>query len=412
MGIWDWLTGREAAEVKNVGFSPDFEAYAAMMAPKSGALVNWDTALDVSTVLAAARVIANGVAQVPLRVMQETADGKGSEPATDHHLYKVLNRKPNAWQTSFELRETMVLHLVLTGNAFFYKNMVRGKVKSLLQINPGSVSIKRNNDYSLEYTIRGVDRSTQTLPQSLIWHIRGPSWDGVGGLDAVKQAREAIGLAIVTEATHSEMHRHGVQASGTYSTDAKIDTEKYKQIQAWIAAQIGGANRHKPFIIDSGFKWQQQSMTGVDSQHLETRKYQVEQICQALGVFPQMIGHAGQAMTFASAEQVFLAHIVHTLGPWWRRIEESIDNNLLNGPGDELFFAKFNANSLMRGAAKDRAEFYSKALGAGGSPAYMTPNEIRALEDLNPIKGGDELPKPVNIGGVNPMQDTTVKPKT
>ncbi len=121
-------------------------------------------------------------------------------------------------------------------------------------------------------------------------------------------------------------------------------------------------------------------MTGVDAQHLETRKFQTEQVCQSLGVFPQMIGHAGQAMTFASAEQVFLAHVVHTLGPWWRRIEESIDANLLDGDEDEGFCAKFNANGLLKGAAKDRSEFYSKALGSGGSPAWMTPNEIRALE--------------------------------
>ncbi len=410
MGIWDWLPGKKASEAKDVSFSQAFLDYFNMTSVKSGARVDWQTALDVTTVLAAARVIANGVAQVPLRVMRETADGLGSELATDHHLYKVLNRKPNTWQTSFELRETMVLHLVLTGNAYLYINRVRGKIRELILIDPGFVTITRNDDYSLEYTIRGVDGSTQTLPQSLIWHLRGPSWDGYRGLDAVKHAREAIGLAIVTEQTHAEMHRNGVQASGTYATEQKIDPDKFKQIQKWIAAQIGSENRHKPFIIDSGFKWQQQSMTGVDAQHLETRKYQVEMVCQALGVFPQMIGHAGQAMTFASAEQVFLAHVVHTLGPWWRRIEESIDNNLLNGVGDEIYFAKFNANSLMRGATKDRGEYYAKALGSGGSPAFMTPNEIRALEDLNPIKGGEELPKPINIGGVKPA--TTEPPKT
>jgi len=392
MGIWSWLTGREA-EQKSVGFSDEWAAYHAMVTSKSGVPVSWERALDVSTVLAIARVLANGVAQVPLRVMAETKDG-GSEPATDHPLYKVLNRKPNAWQTSFAMRETMMLHLVLTGNAFFYKNMVRNQVKSLIPIDPGCVSIKRNRDYSLEYTVTSIDGTSQIFPQSLIWHIRGTSWDNWRGLDAVRHAREAIGLAIATETTQSEMHANGLQASGTYSTEQKIDPEKYKQIQAWIAAQIGGPNKHKPFIIDSGFKWAQQSMTGVDAQHLETRKYQVEQICAAFGVLPPMIGHAGQSMTFASAEQIFLAHVVHTLMPWYVRIEQSIDNDLLDGKEDSGFFAKFNANGLLRGAAKDRGEFYAKALGSGGSPAWITPNEIRALEDMNPIVGGEDLPKP------------------
>lgn len=401
MGMWDWLPGRKT-EQKGVAFSDEWARYVGLMQTKSAVSVDWERALDVSTVLAIARVLANGVAQVPLRVMREL-EGGGSEPAVSHPLYKVLNRKPNAWQTSFSMRETMMLHLVLTGNAFFYKNIVRDRVKSLIPIDPGSVSIKRNRDYSLEYTITGIDGSTKILPQSLVWHIRGPSWDNWRGMDAVKHAREAIGLAIATENTQAEAHANGLQMSGTYATDAKLDPEKYKQIQAWIAAQVGGSNRHKPFVIDSGFKWTPQSMTGVDAQHLETRKYQVEQICAALGVLPPMIGHAGQAMTFASAEQIFLAHVVHTLMPWYVRIEQAIDNDLLDGDEDAGFFAKFNANSLMRGAAKDRAEFYSKALGTGGSPAYMTQDEIRALEDLNPM-GGDasELPKPTNVGGAQP----------
>lgn len=410
MGIWSWLTGREA-EQKTVAFSDEWANYFAMTNAKSGVSVNWERALDVSTVLACLRVIANGVAQVPLRVMKETSDGKGSEPAREHSLYRVLNRKPNEWQTSFAMRETMILHVALTGNAFFYKNMVRKRVKTLIPIDPGCVSIKRNRDYSLEYTVTSTDGTSQTFPQSLIWHVRGPSWDNWKGLDAVRHAREAIGLAIATENTQAEMHANGLQASGTYSTEQKIDPEKYKQIQAWIAAQIGGPNKHKPFIIDSGFEWAQQSMTGVDSQHLETRKYQVEQICAAFGVLPPMIGHAGQSMTFASAEQIFLAHVVHTLMPWFVRIEQSIDNDLLDGEEDETYFAKFNATALLRGAAKDRGEFYSKALGTGGSPAYMTPNEIRALEDLNPIEGGDELPKPTNVGGVSSDSTSKQDPK-
>jgi HK97 family phage portal protein len=414
MGIWNRLLRRDT-EAKSVSFDPVWLDWFGSRQSKAGVSVSWERALDVSTVFACLRVIANGVAQVPLQVMKELPNGKGGTPALDHPLYKVLNRRPNQWMTAFELLETMIFHVALTGNAFFYKNLVRGKVKELIPIDPGSVTITRNNDYSLTYRVSGLDGRTMELPQSLIWHVKGPSWDTWRGLDAVRQAREAIGLTIATENTQAEMHSNGLQAAGTYSTDQKLDPDQYKKIQAWIAAQIGGANKHKPFVIDSGFKWTQQTMTGVDAQHLETRKFQTEQVCQSFGVFPQMIGHAGQAMTFASAEQVFLAHVVHTLGPWWRRIEESIDANLLDGDEDEGFCAKFNANGLLKGAAKDRSEFYSKALGSGGSPAWMTPNEIRALEDMNPIAGGDELPKPTSVGGApapNKPQDGRQDPKT
>lgn len=396
MGIWSWLTGREA-ESKNVTFSKEWDNFFAMTNPKSGVPVNWKTALEVSVVFACIKVIANGVSQVPLRVMRELADGKGYVPATDHPLYRVLALKPNRWQTSYELRETLIIHLLLTGDAFFYKNMVRGRVKELIPIDPGCVAITRHNDYSLSYTISSPDGSTQELPQSLVWHVRGPSWDTWKGLDPVRLARETIGLTIATENTQAELHANGMQMSGTYSTDKTIGPEDYKKIQAWIAAQVSGPNRHKPFVIDAGFKWTPQTMTGVDSQHLETRKFQVEQICHAIGVFPPMIGHAGQAMTFASAEQVFQAHVVHTLSPIYERLEQSITVNLLDGPEDDGFYAKFSYNALQKGAFKDRFEGYSKSLGSGGSPAWMTPNEIRALEDMNPIDGGDKLPVPTNV---------------
>lgn len=402
MGIIDRLLGRKVEE-KGVSFDPVWLDFFGSRVSKAGVPVSWERALDVSTVFACIRVIAEGVAQVPLRVMLELPDGKGSLPATDHPLYKVLNSKPNRWQTSFAMRETMIFHLALTGNAFFYKNIVRNRVKELIPIDPGHVTITRHNDYSLTYRITGLDGSSIELPQELVWHIRGPSWDTWRGLDAVRQAREAIGLTIATENTQAEMHANGLQSSGTYSTDQKIDPEKYKQIQAWIAAQIGGGSKHKPFIIDSGFKWTQQSMTGVDAQHLETRKFQIEEICRSFRVLPPMVGHSGQAMTFASAEQIFLAHVVHTLMPWIVRIEQSIDNDLLDGDEDAAFFAKFNVNSLLRGAHKDRGEYYAKALGSGGAPAWMTQDEVRGEEDLN-AKGGEasKLPKPTNVAGAQP----------
>lgn len=396
MGILKRLFGRET---KKVTFSQEFDAWFAHKVAKSGVSVTWDTALDVTTVLACVRAVADGVAQVPLHVMEKAKGGSGGVPAPDHPLYRVLFRKPNDWQTSFGMRETMIFHLMLTGDAFFYKIMVRGKVKGLIPIEPGHVSIVRNDDYSLTYTIKGANGASMTLPQSMIWHIRGPSWNTWLGMDATRRAREAIGLAIATETTQGELHANGLQMAGTYSTEQKIGPEDYKKIQAWIVSQVGGANKHKPFIIDSGFKWTPQTMTGVDSQHLETRKFQIEEICRAFKVFPQMVGHSDKTSTFASAEAFFDAHIKHTLLPWCERIEASIDNDLL---GEDAisggYFAKFNLNALQRGSIKDRSESYSKALGSGGSPAWMTQDEVRALEDLNPL-GGDAavLPKPTNV---------------
>ena len=102
-----------------------------------------------------------------------------------------------------------------------------------------------------------------------------------------------------------------------------------------------------------------------------------------------MVGYSDKASTFASAEAFFDAHVRHSLAPWYARIEQSADVYLLTKKerAEGLYF-KFMAAGLLRGAAKDRAEYYSRALGSGGSPAWMTQDEIRMLEELNPM-GGD-----------------------
>jgi HK97 family phage portal protein len=380
--IWGW--GREA---------------------KSGVTVSWSTALEVTTVFACLQVLANGVSQVPLKLYRPK-DGGGSTPAVDHPLYRVLYRRPNRWQTSFEFRQTLVFHRGLCGNFYAFKNVVGGEIKELIPLT-SRVAVKRNRDLSLTYAVTAEDGSQMEFPQEAIWHLRGPSWNSWTGMEAVKLAREAIGLAIATEDAHSRLHRNGGKPGGLYSVVGKLGEDQYKKLSAWIEDKIGGPNAGKDLILDSDAKYTPTAMKGVDMQHLETRRFQIEEICRSFNVKPIMIGHADKTQTYASAEQMFLAHVVHTLSPWYEDLEQSIDVNLL--PDDEDIFAKFTVNALLRGASADRAAFYSKALGAGGSPAWMTQDEVRGLEDLNPM-GGDAaaLPKPTNVApAVDPAKDPT-----
>ena len=174
-----------------------------------------------------------------------------------------------------------------------------------------------------------------------------------------------------------------------------VCSDKFKFLSDWLDRHSEGGDRAgKPIILNNGAQFTSFAMTGVDAQHLETRKHQIEEICRAWGVMPIMVGHADKTATYASAEQMFLAHVVHTLAPWYERIEQSADINLLS-EADRAngYYTKFTPNALMRGAAADRASFYSTALGSGGhGTAWMTRNEVRALEELDAIDGGDEFP--------------------
>ena len=376
-------------------------------ASKSGQTVGLKEAIRCATVFACARVIANGIAQVPLKLFQEDAAGKKS-PARDHPLYRLLHRKPNPWQTSFEFREMLGLHLVLAGRAYCYKTIVGGRLRELIPLEPGTVRTKLADDgITVLYEVTGKDGTIREFDQSLIWHLKGPSWNGWEGLDALDLAREAVGLAIATESSQAQLHKNGIRVPGVYSVEGTLNPTQYKDLRKFLADNYAGENSGLPMIVDRGAKWLPLALSGVDAQHLETRKHQVVEVCRAMGVMPIMVFESDKAATYASAEAMFQAHVVHTLAAWWERIEQSIDCNLLSEQDDARgIYAKFLGNGLMRGSMKDRAEYFAKALGAGGSPAWMSQDEVRALEELNPM-GGDAamLPKPTNVPAPNPTPE-------
>jgi HK97 family phage portal protein len=397
------LVSRIMKPRSNVAFREPFWADLLVSSvSRSGRTVNVKSALEVTTVFACLRVIAEGIAQVPLKLFRERPEG-GSDPAKDHPLFNVLYRHPNQWQTSFEFRESMIFHAALTGDFFAFINRVgKGKITELIPLDPGSVTVYRDAKGILSYSVASQTQQqsgtgyseervgfgeNKIFPAETIWHVRGPSWNTWMGLKAVELAREAIGLSMATEEAHARLHANGAQTSGLYSVDGTLGPDQYSKLRDHIEKQITGSNRYKPFVLDRQAKYTPISMTGVDAQHIETRLHQISEICRPFRVMPIMIGHPDKTATYASAEQMFLAHVIHCLTPWAERIEQSVDVNLLTKEERESgLYAKFLLNGLMRGAAKDRAEFYYKMWQMG----VFSPNDILALEEMNPYEGGEK----------------------
>lgn len=404
MKFWDRITGRKAAGAASDGLTDILARIMGGVRSKSGASVNLDTAIRVSAVFACVRVISEGIAQVPFKVKRESKSDVSRHPqkedATDHPLFDLLHRRPNGWQTSFEFRETMAWHCLLARGAYAFKNTVtvgsRGlQVVELILLDPGRVTAVQNADWSITYKVRGTSGDIKEFPQEAIWHLRGPSWDGFEGMDVLKIARDAVGLAISTEESHATLHAKGVRPSGVYSVEGTLSAEQYKALKEWITKENAGAdNTGGVMLLDRSAKWVSQVMTGVDAQHLETRRYQVEEVCRFFRVLPLMIGHSDKTQTFASAEQLFLAHIVHCLMPWYERIQQSAEVNLLT-KDDRVagYYIKLVESGLMRGAMKDTAEYLYR-LTMGG---IMERNEARGKLELNPLKGLDEPLTPTNM---------------
>lgn len=374
---------------------------------KSGQTVNYDTALKVTTVLACCQVLANGLAQVPWKVMKARPGGRGADPDPTHPLYKIINRRPNDLQTSFEYRETIALHLALARNHYSFISRGAGdRILELIPLEPGRVDAQLDpRTREVRYTVTGEDGSQRVLTSQEIWHIRGMSWNGWKGMDTVRLAAEAIGLSLALEEGHARLHANGVQSSGTWAVDGKLTDDQHKKLTGWIKAQTSGAKRFDPMVVDNGAKWIAQQMSGVDAQHLETRNHQVIEICRAFNVQPMMI-FAVDKPTYASAEQLFMAHNVHTMGPLWERIEQSADVYLLGVEDDTGHYTHFDEKKLQRGSLKDRGDFLAKVTGTGGGRPLMTDDEARDDLDLPP-KGGehDKLQPP--SGAASPAAKPT-----
>lgn len=368
---------------------------------KSGIPVNWRSALQASAALGCARVIAEGIAQVPFKLFK-TRTGGGMDAALSHELYDIIYLQPNAWQTSFEFREMLGLHLAFMGNAYVYKvRGLRGEIIELLPFEPNCVTIKRGGGMERSYLISTREGQIEVQSQDM-WHLRGLSWDGVQGLPGIKLAKEAIGLALSLEEHAARMFGNGAKPGGILTTEGKLDKEQAQLLrESWQEMQGGNANAYKTAILSGGLKFQALAMTGVDAQHMENRRFEVEDVCRFFRVLPIMVMQADKAATYASSEQMFIAHVVHTLMPWYTRIEQSADVNLLTkAERRDGHYTKFMAQALLRGASAERANYYSKALGSGGSPAWMTQDEVRALEEMNPMGGSAAaLPIPTNVGG-------------
>ena len=217
-------------------------------ATKSGASVNLDTAIQVSTVIACARVIANGVAQVPLRLMKESKDGKTRLPAKDHELFDVLYKKPSRFQSSFELRETMILSAVLLGNAYCFINRVglKGKIRELIFIPVSRVRVEQLETGDLIYHVTGYNNQQRTIYADSMWHLKGLSLDGVIGENTLKNARESIGLAMASEETQANLHKEGVKSSGIYSVEGTLNADQYKALSEWVVKEFTGS---KPCLL-------------------------------------------------------------------------------------------------------------------------------------------------------------------
>ena len=362
---------------------------------RAGVNMSEARALQVSAVFCAVRVISEGIAQMPIRIRR--LEGESRPVVTDHWLHALLNERPNDWQSAYEFVEYAVFLAALCGDFVAVKSTnSRGRVLELLPIPNGHWSLDQKNDYSLEYRVTHEDKTVDVFDGSQVFHLRGPSLDGYKGTHPIYLARESLGLSTALESHQIQLASRGGRPSGVLSTSAQLNAEARTRLKDTWDQKFGASGDGGVAVLDGDWSFGEMQMSSVDAQHIETRKHQIEEVARHFRVFPQMLMQTDKASTFASAEQFFRAHVIHTLGPWIRRFEGAVRRDLI--PQRERLVADLDERALLRGDFKDQSEFYTKALGAGGTQAWMTPNEVRADLGMDPIEGGDELSRGAMIG--------------
>ena len=370
---------------------------------RSGVAVGWKRALHVSTFLACTRRIAEAVSTVPTKVYKKPR-GEKREEAFDHPLYDLLDSEPNEWQDPLQFKETLAVHCAVTNNAYAFKNVVRGEIKELIPIVPTHVQPKWTSDRTPYYVVTAPDGSQEKFTTDEILHIRGLSWDGLCGLDAVQLLQEPLGLALATEQTHAMLHAHGARPSGIISVAKNLDEKELVRLAAWVKKHYSGLdNVSRVMILDNDAKFTPFDMKGVDAEHIKLRNHEIESICHGMGVLPIVIGYPAEMAARAAAETLIAMHLVHTIRPWHRRFEKAFDRQLLSRDDRKAgYYTKFIDGEFLRATAKDRAEYNKVALGGAGAPGWATINDVRDWDDMDEYDGGDHIYAPVNAGPIGP----------
>ncbi|WP_429161045.1 phage portal protein [Desulfitispora alkaliphila] len=347
----------------------------------SGKVVNERTAMQTSAVYACVRILAETIASLPLHTYERT--DKGKEKALDHPLYYLLHDEPNPEMTSFVFRETLMGHLLLWGNAF--AQIIRdgrGQVKALYPLMPDKMTVHRNESGELYYSYK-KEGQEYLLRNWEVLHIPGLGFDGLVGHSPIAMAKNAIGMAIATEEYGATFFNNGANPGGVLEHPGILkDPERVRK--SWNSVYGGSGNAHKVAVLEEGLSFKPITIPPEQSQFLQTRKFQLNEIGRIFRIPPHMIGDLDKS-SFSNIEQQSLEYVKYTLTPWLSRWEMAMKKALLSPSEKKDYFIKLNVEGLLRGDYKTRMEGYATGIQNG----FLSPNDVRQLEDMNTIENGD-----------------------
>jgi HK97 family phage portal protein len=414
VNLWSWLTGQpsalpqrvEPAIVASTGVPTAKQAgdivgslnsmafpqpllYAALggYASNTGVPVTPFTALQSAAVYGCTKCIGEDIAGLPLQIRRRTPDG-GWVIDTKHPL-NLLFRRPNRWMSAWQFWSYCLTAFCLRGNSYIVIQRDRmGQPVELIPVTPDRVTVKLSAVDGMPWYLvnaRQIGIGVWVPPEDML-HMKNMSVDGYLGLSPIACAQDVIGLALAAQQHGAVLFRQGGQISGVLKHPGRLGKEASDNLaESWRDTHAGVQNAFKTVILEEGMTFDRIAITNEDAQFLQTRQFQVLDICRMYRVPPHKLAEYGRA-TFNNIEQQQQSYIDDCLGPCTEQLEGLMDDQLLFDDERDTYETHFDYTGLLRGDTIRRYQSYQIALSQG----FMNRNEVRAFENLNPIPGGDE----------------------
>jgi HK97 family phage portal protein len=353
-----------------------------------GVTVSVEQALANPAVFRCVDLVSSSIGMLPTYVMRKA--GTALEKADAHPLFDLLQYQPNGWQTAFEFKQLMQMRVLIHGNAYAIIVRTGSRITQLIPIDPRRVLVKQLPDLTLRYEVTRDDGSVGIYAAQDVLHLRGLSVDGLTGVSRVQKAADTISIALQAGRAAERIFRNGMMVGGNLKHPGKLGEEGKKFLRDSLTEiHAGPENAGKWIITEEGMEAKPFANTAKDSQLIEARASLVEDIARIFGVPRPLLGMDDTSWG-SGIEQLGILFVRYGLAPWFKAWEEALTRSCLSLVERRSFLFDFDETELLRGTLKDQAEFFAKALGAGGQRPWMEVNEVRESVGLgaHPDGGG------------------------
>ncbi|HJV73161.1 MAG TPA: phage portal protein [Noviherbaspirillum sp.] len=372
-------------------------------ASEAGPTINPQTALALTAIQRAVTLLSESIAQLPCRVYQSEKSelGESRRIVTDHPAHRVISVQPNGWMTPFQVHEYKQHSMGLRGNAFALKELdADGSIKSLYPLHPDRVQVMVSPEDRMPYyrVLLAPDGISGVFPLRQMHHVRWIGDNVYVGLSPIALHKEALGIVAASERHTARVFGNGTRLSGVITrphevTGIKDQAAIDKILSDWKRKYAGAANAGEVALLQEGMDFKPLSMSNEDAQLIEARGYGVRDVARIYGIPAHMLGDLSGS-TNNNIEHQSLEFVVYCLMPWIKRHEEAIERDFLTADDrDAGVYVQFDVSSLLRGDTQSRYAAYAQARQWG----WLSVNDIRRLENLPPVGGGDVYLTPLNM---------------